>query len=207
QVASAVEHKRNEEALRRSEARYRSLIQSAVYGIYRSSLEGKFLDVNPALITMLGYNSAEEVLELDPKRDIFLDPSEQTRLMNEFRRGARLDNIETRWKRKDGNPITVRLSGRVVNSPEEAAGVLEIIAEDVTERRVLEEQFRQAQKMEAVGRLAGGVAHDFNNLLMVIGGYAEVLRERTARAHPLYSKIEAIQQAADRATTLTKQLL
>jgi two-component system cell cycle sensor histidine kinase/response regulator CckA len=207
QLASAIEYKRNEEALRRSEARYRSLVQSAVYGIYRSSLEGRFFDVNPALITMLGYDSAEEVLALDPKLDVFVDPSEQMRVMAEFRRGARLDNVEVRWKRKDGSAITVRLSGRVVNNPEETAEVVEIIAEDITERRVLENQFRQAQKMEAVGRLAGGVAHDFNNLLMVISGYAEVLLEHTRKNDPLYPKIEAIHQATDRATTLTRQLL
>ncbi len=207
QLASAIEHKRNEEALRRSEMRYRSLVQSAVYGIYRSSLEGRFFDVNPALITMLGYESAEEVLGLDPLSDVFLDPNEQARVMGEFRRGARLDNVEVRWKRKDGSAITVRLSGRAVNSPGETAEFLEIIAEDVTERRVLENQFRQAQKMEAVGRLAGGVAHDFNNLLMVISGYAEVLLEQTRKGNSLYPKIEAIHQAADRATTLTRQLL
>jgi len=207
QLASAIEYKRNEEALRRSEARYRSLVQSAVYGIYRSSPEGKFFDVNPALITMLGYDSAEEVLALDPESDVFVDPSEQVRVMGEFRRGARLDHVEVRWKRKDESAITVRLSGRVVNHPEETAEVVEIIAEDITERRVLENQFRQAQKMEAVGRLAGGVAHDFNNLLMVISGYAEVLLEHTRKGDPLYPKIEAIHQATDRATTLTRQLL
>jgi two-component system cell cycle sensor histidine kinase/response regulator CckA len=207
QLASAIEYKRNEEALRRSEARYRSLVQSAVYGIYRSSLEGRFFDVNPAVIAMLGYDSAEEVVALDPSSDVFLDPSEQARVMSEFQRGARLDNVEVRWKRKDGSAITVRLSGRVVNSPEETAEVVEIIAEDITERRVLENQFRQAQKMEAVGRLAGGVAHDFNNLLMVISGYTEVLLEHTRKSNPLYPKIEAIHQATDRATTLTRQLL
>ena len=207
QLASAVEHKKHEEALRRSESRYRSLVQSAVYGIYRSSLEGKFLDVNPALIAMLGYDSAEEVLGLDPRQDVFLNPEQQSRLMKEFARSGRLDDLEVRWRRKDGNAITVRLSGRAVNTPEGPDQVLEIIAQDVTERRVLEDQFRQAQKMEAVGRLAGGVAHDFNNLLMVVSGYTEVLRERTDRSNPLYPKIEAIQQAADRATTLTRQLL
>jgi two-component system cell cycle sensor histidine kinase/response regulator CckA len=207
QLASAMENKRNEEALRRSEARYRSLIQSAVYGIYRSSLEGRFLDVNPALIAMLGYESPEEVLALDPKRDVFVEPADQERLMREIQRGARLDNIEVRWRRKDGNAVTVRLSGRAVSTPEETTEVLEIIAEDVTERRVLENQFRQAQKMEAVGRLAGGVAHDFNNLLMVISGYTEVLLEQTKKSDPLYPKIEAIHQATDRATTLTRQLL
>jgi PAS domain S-box-containing protein len=207
QLASAIEHKRHEEALRHSEARYRSLVQSAVYGIYLSNLEGKFLDVNPALVSMLGYASAEEVLALEPRCDVFLDPTEQARLRQEFRRNPRSDNIEVRWKRKDGSSITVRLNGGVVFAPDGREEGLEVIAEDVTERRVLEDQFRQAQKMEAVGRLAGGVAHDFNNLLMVIGGYAEVLLEQTAQNNALNSKVLAIQQAADRATTLTRQLL
>jgi two-component system cell cycle sensor histidine kinase/response regulator CckA len=207
QLASAIEHKRSEEALRRSEARYRSLVQSAVYGLYRSSLEGKFLDVNPALITMLGYDSAEEVLALDPRHDVFLHPEEHGRVSQEFHLKAQLDGIEVKWKRKDGSEITVRLSGRAVATTEESDEVLEVIAEDITERRVLEDQFRQAQKMEAVGRLAGGVAHDFNNLLMVISGYTEVLLEQLEPGSGLQQKAQAVQQAADRATTLTRQLL
>lgn len=207
QVASTVEHKRNEEALRRSEARYRSLVQSALYGIYRSNLEGQFLDVNPALVSMLGYSSAFEVLGLNPRNDVFVEASELERLMREWRSGARMEHVEARWKHRDGKVITVRLSGRVVNDPNEPEGVLEVIAEDVTEQRVLENQFRQAQKMEAVGRLAGGVAHDFNNLLLVIGGYTEVLMEGTGKASPLYPKIDAIHQATERAASLTRQLL
>jgi PAS domain S-box-containing protein len=207
QLASAVEIKRNEQALRRSEARYRSLVQSSVYGIYRSSLEGRFLDVNPALITMLGYGSAEEVLLLDPQKDVFAQEAEHTRLIDEFRRTGRLDGIEVKWMRNDGKTITVRISGRAVSSADEPADVLEAIAEDVTDRRVLEDQFRQAQKMEAVGRLAGGVAHDFNNLLMVISGYAEVMLAALEPDHTLREKAVAIQQASDRATTLTRQLL
>jgi PAS domain S-box-containing protein len=207
QLASAVEIKRNEQALRRSEARYRSLVQSSVYGIYRSSLEGRFLDVNPALIAMLGYASAEEVLLLDPEKDVFAQAEEHTRLIDEFRRTGRLDGIEVQWKRNDGNTITVRISGRAVSSADEPADVLEAIAEDVTDRRALEDQFRQAQKMEAVGRLAGGVAHDFNNLLMVISGYAEVVLAELGPHHLLRDKALAIQQASDRATTLTRQLL
>ena len=207
QLASAVEIKRNEQALRRSEARYRSLVQSSVYGIYRSSLEGRFLDVNPALIAMLGYSSPEEVLLLDPEKDVFAQPEEHARLVKEFRRAGRLDGFEVKWRRKDGRTITVRISGRAVSSADEPADVLEAIAEDVTDRRALEDQFRQAQKMEAVGRLAGGVAHDFNNLLMVISGYAEVILAGLNVEHPLYEKGRAIQLAADRATTLTRQLL
>ncbi len=207
QLAAAIDHKRNEQALRRSEVRYRSMVQTAVYGIYRSSLEGQFLDVNPALIGMLGYNSALEVLALDPQKDVFLDPAEYTHLVDEFHRTGRMDGFEVRWKRKDGAAITVRISGRAVASEHEPADVLEAIAEDITERRVLEDQFRQSQKMEAVGRLAGGIAHDFNNLLMVVSGYTEVLLDQLTPGNPLHAKAEAIQQASDRATTLTRQLL
>jgi len=207
QLASAIDHKRHEEALRRSEARYRSLVQSAVYGIYRSNVDGRFLDVNPALITMLGYESAEHVLQLNPRHEVFLNPEEHERLASEFQQKGRLDGLEVKWKRKDGRGITVRLSGRAATVPEELDRVLEIIAEDVTERRALEDQFRQAQKMEAVGRLAGGVAHDFNNLLMVISGYTEVLLDKLKSDSEMQGKAQAIQQAADRATTLTRQLL
>jgi two-component system, cell cycle sensor histidine kinase and response regulator CckA len=207
QLSAAIDHKRNEQLLRRSEHRYRSLVQTAVYGIYRSSNDGRFLDVNPALIGMLGYNSALEVLALDPQKDVFADPAEYTRLTDEFRRTGRVDGFEVRWKRIDGISITVRISGRAVASENEPSDVLEAIAEDITERRVLEDQFRQSQKMEAVGRLAGGIAHDFNNLLMVVSGYTEVLLDQTAPDHPLHAKIESIQQASDRATALTRQLL
>jgi PAS domain S-box-containing protein len=207
QLAAAIDRKRNEQALRRSEVRYRSLVQSAVYGIYRSSLAGHFLDVNPALIGMLGYDSAIEVLALDPQKDVFVEPREYARLVDEFRRTGGIDGFEVRWKRKDGVPITVRVSGRAVAGGDEPADVLEAIAEDITARRVLEDQFRQAQKMEAVGRLAGGIAHDFNNLLMVISGYTEVLLDHLMVGHPLHGKAEAIQQASNRASTLTRQLL
>jgi two-component system cell cycle sensor histidine kinase/response regulator CckA len=207
QLAAAIDHKRNEQALRRSEVRYRSMVQTAVYGIYRSSLEGQFLDVNPALIGMLGYSSALEVLALDPQKQVFVDPAEYSRLVDEFRRTGRMDGFEVRWKRKDGSAITVRISGRAVASENEPSDVLEAIAEDITERRVLEDQFRQSQKMEAVGRLAGGIAHDFNNLLTVVSGYTEVLLDQLTLGHPLHAKAEAIQQASDRATTLTRQLL
>ena len=207
QLATAIEHKRYEEALRRSEVRYRSLILSAVFGIYRCSLSGRFLDVNPALINMLGYESVEEVLRLDPRRDVFLNPQEIERLTEEYRRSGTLNGAEVQWKHRDGHPITVRLSGRAASIEEDTEEVLELIAENITERRQLEMQFRQVQKMEAVGRLAGGVAHDFNNLLMVINGYTEVLLEQLKTNADAHHKVRSIQQAADRAATLTRQLL
>ena len=205
QLAIAIERKRNEEALRQSETRYRSLVESAVYGIYRCNLEGSFLDVNPALVAMLGYESAQEVLSLNPTGEVFLSHTEQTRIMRDFQRGLRLTNVEVHWKHKEGHAITVRLSGCMVRNGDEK--VIEVIAEDVTARRTLENQFRQAQKMEAVGRLAGGVAHDFNNLITVIRGYAEVILDSAPPASTATAKVEAIYQAANKAASLTRQLL
>ena len=102
----------------------------------------------------------------------------------------------------------MRLSGWPVRDPEWPSTCYELIAENVTEQRALEQQLRQVQKMEAVGRLAGGIAHDFNNLLMVIKGHTELLHDR-AQADDARSrvKVEQIQKAADRAAALTRQLL
>jgi two-component system, cell cycle sensor histidine kinase and response regulator CckA len=141
------------------------------------------------------------------------DRMEETRQIAEtLARGERVA-LETKRQRKDGTLVDVFMSGApvVVNGVQVAFYALyRDISEQKKaeeERRALENQFRQAQKMEAVGRLAGGVAHDFNNLLMVICGYSEVLLENTGRDSFLYPKIEAIQQAADRASSLTRQLL
>jgi PAS domain S-box-containing protein len=207
QLAAAIEHKRYEEALRRSEARSRSLILSAAFGICRCTLGGRFLDVNPALITMLGYGSVEELLKLNARRDVFVNPDELDRLAEHYRRTGSLNGVEVQWKRKEGRVIIVRLSGCAASTSDEPEEVLELIAEDITDRRQLEEQLRQAQKMDAVGRLAGGVAHDFNNLLMVINGYTEVLLEQLDAGGAMHHKVESIKQAADRAATLTRQLL
>ena len=206
-VATAIERKRAQDALRDSEARYRKQVQGAVYGIYRSSLEDRFLEVNPALVSMLGYDSAEELLALKLSRDVYLDPGERGRLIRTYRRSERVENVETRWRKKDGIPIEVRLSGRAVLDAKGEAQSFEMIAEDITERRSLEQQLRQSQKMEAVGRLAGGVAHDFNNLLTVIKGYSELMLEQTAPGAPLRAEAEEIKKAADRAASLTRQLL
>jgi two-component system cell cycle sensor histidine kinase/response regulator CckA len=207
QLAAAIEHKRYEEALRRSEARSRSLIFSAAFGICRCTLNGRFLDVNPALINMLGHASVEDVLQLDARRELFVNPVELDRLVEDYRRTGSLNGVEVQWRRKDARVITVRLSGCAATTTDEPGEVLELIAEDITDRRQLEEQLRQAQKMDAVGRLAGGVAHDFNNLLMVINGYTEVLLEQLEKGSAMHQKVEFIQQAADRAATLTRQLL
>jgi len=206
-VASAIEHRTDQEALRRSEARYRSLFERAAYGIFRSTLDGTIADANPAMARMLGYDTPAEIIGLNGPRDIYVDAAERERVVREYQKCGRGDNFETRWKRRDGKNISVKLSGRAALNSEGEVDGYEVIVEDVTERRALEDQLRHAQKMDAVGRLAGGVAHDFNNLLTVIKGYSELLLCQLVEADPMRAQVDEIRKAADRAATLTRQLL
>lgn len=201
------ERKRAEEALRRSEAGFRSVVEDAPYGIYRASTTGKFLQVNPALRKMLGYEAAEDLLGKDLASEIFRHTGDYQRLIEFLTRTDEIKDVEVEWKRRDGTPITVRCSGRRVNDENGAPAYLEVFAEDVTEKRVLERQLRMAQKMEAIGRLSGGIAHDFNNLLGVIIGYSRVLRKALANNAALCEHAVEIEKAGQRAASLTKQLL
>ncbi len=205
-VAAAIEHKRDQEAIRRSEMRYRSLFERAGYGIYCATVDGHIIDANPAMLAMLGYDSLEELRTRMLSRDVYADAADRQRILREFHQEGRSEH-ETRWKRKDGKAIIVKLSGRAVLDRQGELEGYEVIVEDITERRALEEQLRHAQKMEAVGRLAGGVAHDFNNLLTVIKGYTELMLMQVVDADPMKGQLDEVRKAADRAAALTRQLL
>jgi two-component system, cell cycle sensor histidine kinase and response regulator CckA len=193
-------------ALKVSEAHHRSVFEGAVHGIYRGTLDGRFLDVNPALVAMLGYSSAEEVLKLSVSQDVFAKPEEGLRLLHKWEMTGDITE-EVQWKRRDQRLITVRLRGRVLGTEHQRAKGLELIAEDVTERRVLEEQLRQALKIEAMGQLAGGMAHEFNNYLGIVLGYSELLLEEAGAAEGLRRKVAEIKGATQTAASLTRQLL
>ena len=196
-----------EEALRRSETGFKSVVEDAPYGIYRSSIAGRFLQVNPALQKMLGYELAEELLAKNLPTEVFRHSGEYDRLIELLIRTEEIKDIEMEWNRKDSTPITVRCCGRRVNDENGAAAYFEVFAEDVTEKRVLEKQLRMAQKMEAIGRLSGGIAHDFNNLLGVIIGYSRVLKRELGADSALFEHALEIEKAGQRAASLTKQLL
>ncbi len=207
-AAAELERSRAEEALRRSEASYRALVEHAMYGIYRSTPEGRFESVNPALVNMLGYDSEEELLALDIARDVYADPELRRSLVDRDGNAQRIEGVEVEWKRKDGTPFTVRLSGRPVRGAGRSAVAFEMIAEDVTERRALEDQLRQAQKMEAIGQLTGGIAHDFNNLLTVILANADMLeRGLPAESRELAEDLSDLRRAAQRGSDMVRKLL
>jgi PAS domain S-box-containing protein len=200
------DRKRSAEALRRSEASFRSVVEDAPYGIYRASLSGELVLVNPALQKILGYSSQVELLQVNLAH-IYRNASDHQKVNELLLQQGSFIDVEVEWKRKDGTPITVRCSGWPIKDESGRVAFLELFAEDVTERRALERQLRMAQKMEAVGRLSGGIAHDFNNLLGVIIGYSQVLKRSLKPENPLYEHAEEIEKASQRAVSLTRQLL
>jgi two-component system, cell cycle sensor histidine kinase and response regulator CckA len=201
------ERKRAERALRRSEAEFRSVVHDAPYGIFRAGTAGHFLQINPALQKMLGYDSEEELRGKELEIDIFQHTAEYLRLSELLARPDDIKDIEMAWKKRDGTPITVRCSGRRITSEDAAITYFDMFAEDITEKRVLEKQLRMAQKMEAIGRLSGGIAHDFNNYLSVIIGYSRVLNKALGHNSALREHALEIEKAGRRAASLTKQLL
>jgi PAS domain S-box-containing protein len=195
-----------QENLRLSELNFRSLVTNAPYGICRCDATGKILDANPAFLELLGYSSTTELVG-QHIYDLYGDTDQWFFLADSLRSSEPFRGLTAEWKRKDGTPTGVRVSGRSVANGREGGIVFELFAEDITERRALEQQLRQSQKMEAVGRLAGGIAHDFNNLLMVISGYSEFLLERLGSEPDLRTPAQEIAGAAERASSLTRQLL
>jgi PAS domain S-box-containing protein len=193
-------------ALQRSEAQYRSLVDGAVFGIFQATAEGHFVTVNQALVTILGYASADDLLRVGwaPLHD---DPEVAAALIRRSHERAMLAGEEAIWHRKNGDQIRVRLSGRLIEEPHTRRSLSEVMVEDITEQHRLHEQLRQAQKMEAIGQLAGGVAHDFNNMLTIILGYSGMLTEQIGPDKPIGRDLRDIRAAAERAAALTKQLL
>ena len=194
-----------QEGLQRSESNFRSLVTNAPYGICRVDSRGHLVDANPALVASLGYASTSELVGRNLST-LYADGQQWFVLADYLSTLQEFHGLDCEWTRKDGSTTAVRLSGRAIKDASKTV-TFEIFTEDVTERRALEQQLRQSQKMEAIGRLAGGIAHDFNNLLMVISGYSEFLLERLGPDPALRGPAKEISAAAERATSLTRQLL
>jgi len=196
-----------EAALRESRATLRSLVNQAPFGICRSRFFGeRFEAVNPAFCKMLGY-SEEESLNLLLATQVYAYPSERAQFNELLQRDARLQGHELRFLKKDGTPIRVRVSAVLTKHADKKLDRVEAYLEDLSEQTALEQQVRAVQKLEAVGRLAGGVAHDFNNILVVIKLSTEMMLGQITPDNPLSRPLLQVSNAADRAAALTKQML
>lgn len=181
-----------EKMLHHSEARYRALVGNLTYGMCRCGADGKCLDVNQALVTMLGYSSREELLAVDCTSKVLGDPAQRSMLLG-HRPVDDLNPLEVEWKRKDGVALKVRLSGREIHNREGGSEGYEIIVEDVTQQRILEEHLRRQATKDPLTGLT-----NYRQLVDVLD--AEIKRsERTGREFALLLfDLDGLKQINDR---------
>jgi PAS domain S-box-containing protein len=205
-VHDITEYKLAEEIIRESEERYRTLFEQSLDCIYISSPTGRFIDINQAGVDLLGLESKHEALQANIPM-LYFNPDDRQTLLLELEEKGVVSSRELQLKRADGSLITVIASITTVRDEKGRLQTMRGILRDVTATRQMERQLRQGQKMEAIGRLAGGVAHDFNNLLTAIIGYADLLSLSLPAETPMSQNAEEIKSIARRGASLTKQLL
>ncbi len=188
---------------RRLARQHQDFIENLPVGVYETTVDGRFRMANRTLQHSLGY-TLDELRRLDIARDLYVDPDERRRLM-ERAPGEILPPTEVTWKRADGSPIRIVLHGRRIRDAEGRFSLFEGVAQDVTDQRRMEEIAARSSRMEALGRLAGGVAHDFNNLLMVIQAGIDMLRAHVPSTEMRW--LDDMDAAAERAATFTTTLL
>lgn len=211
-IRDLTEQKRAELELRDSEERLRLLLDSTGEGIFALDLSGNCILCNRAALRLLGYDHADELLGRPihnlihhTRPDGRLYPGFECRCSMAARQGKGVEVDDELFFRKDGSSFPVEYRSAPVERNGQPVGAV-VTFTDITTRRNLEGQIRQAQKMEAIGRLAAGVAHDFNNLLTVINGYTDLLLETNADAGT-QDKLRSVRSAGERAAKLTHQLL
>lgn len=198
---------KSERRLRQSEERFSKVFRSSPLGITISrESDGLYLDANGAFLQMMGYEYDDLVGKTTQQLNIWHVPHDRERMLHQLEQPETAKLLEVPFRTRAGKVRQVQIAAEPVELEDQRC--ILAVTQDVTEARLLEQQFRQAQKMEAVGRLAGGVAHDFNNMLGVIIGYSELTRERLPEEDEKTRKCVAeIRRAAERAASLTRQLL
>ena len=206
-LTDITERRLAEEAIRHSEEKYRTLFEESQDTIYISTPDGRLLDINPAGVRLFGYDSAEEMLKVDLATQIYIRAEDRARMLQELSFKGSVQDLELQVQTKQGNRLTVLATSSAQRGEDGRVVSIRGMLRDVTGQRSLEHQLRQAQKMEAVGRLAGGVSHDFNNLLTAILGYADLLAMAIPADSPLRHHTDEIKAATQRGADLTRQLL
>jgi len=208
-LTDITQQKRVEDDLRRAREKYQSIFENALEGIYQTTPDGKYISANPALARMLGFESAEELIfgRNDLRNQEYVDPAKHAEFVQLMEEHGLVQDFQYQAYRKDGKTIWVSENAQVVRDIWGEIVYFEGTVEDITQRRELEEQLRQMQKIEAIGRLAGGVAHDFNNILMAISSFGELLSRKLPKDDASHRYLDEIVKATDRGSSLTQGLL
>ena len=205
----ATDRRRAEAARVQAESRYREIFEGAVVGMFQITPDGLYLRVNHAMAALHGYAAPQEMIDATTELSCQTDPDPAAR--RQFRRLLEETRVGNAFPlevvRRDGTRLSTVVNARAVCDSSGRVLYYEGTQEDVTEQRRLQAQFEQAQKLEAVGRLASGVAHDFNNILSVISGCSELATHALDTGHPAAKHINQIREASARAARLTRQLL
>ena len=202
------ERRQVEEALKESEERFRATFEQAAVGVAHMRPDGRFLLVNHKFCDIVGYTrdelSEKTFQEITYPYDLEADlENVRMMLLNEIQSYA----MHKRYMRKDGSFVWINVTVSLVRTSSGSPAYFISVIEDISERKKLEEQLSQAQKMEAIGQLAGGIAHDFNNLLTAVIGYGNLLKAEVAKDSHLNGYATQILDAAEKAALLTRDLL
>jgi PAS domain S-box-containing protein len=203
--SAAIAHKSDLDRLE-AESKFRTAFQANPQGLTITTWEnGTYMEVNDSFLTTVEYERAELLGKSALDLKLWVDKQERVAMVEKLRRDGRVMELEVRFRTKSGKERQLLLSAHPFQLHGQSC--ILCILNDVTERRILERQFYQAQRMEAVGRLAGGVAHDFNNILMIASANAQFAEEAREYPERVERYARQIQKATDRGASLTRQLL
>lgn len=208
QAAVAIENARLFEQIRASEERYRSLFEDSIDGVYTSSEDGRIININPAGIELLGYDSEEEVKNLDVAKDIYLHPHRREEYKRALKQNGFVKDFEAILKRKDGSTIFCLITSTAFTDHTTGKVCYRGFIRDVTDKKLLEDKLRQTQKMESLGQLAGGIAHDFNNVLGIVQASLSALKGKIQNTNNgLHQYVEMGENAVIRGADVARRLL
>jgi len=204
----------HEEKLKTTQQNYRSLFEHVACGVFISSKEGKFLDANQTLISMLGYDGKEEFLRIDIAKDLYLRPEDRMAVLSLFERDGKVVDHEVYFKHKSGSPVPVLLTGHTRYDEQGNVVGYEGLNVDQTQRKQMEQelvntrlQLVQAEKMASLGKLAAGVAHQLNNPLGGITLFGQLMTEEYDLPDKCKQDLDRILADARRCKDIVKQLL